>query len=170
MGHFSDGRHWMGKLAARDDGDPVRETIFCNGDARLQPRMPEGRRKQGRPKNLWVQQIYLHAVRAAGNADALRRLARQRHRERRVGTASATVLSRLSTYVTMPCFGFFKGESLDSMMFAASEFSTCVCAFFLNSSLYQCADRAHGYLLTYLILLVSPPVVWWSFQFCARVL
>ena len=65
---------WMGKLAARSDCDPLRQTIFHCGPRRMELKGPEGRKKRGRPKQNWAQHVYRKAVEVAGNDVRLRGL------------------------------------------------------------------------------------------------
>ena len=53
---------WMGKLAARPDNNPLRQTVrLQSGNSRFEPRTPEGRKRRGQPKLCWPTFVYKHA-------------------------------------------------------------------------------------------------------------
>ena len=63
---------WMGGLARQPDDNVLRQSILKSGSDRMSPRVPEGRRKRGRPRRCWAQYVHQHAKQAAGSADRLR--------------------------------------------------------------------------------------------------
>ena len=65
---------WMGKLALRNDDDALRQSIFQARADRKAPKLPEGRRRRGRPRKCWAQQVFQHAVKAVGGANMLSNL------------------------------------------------------------------------------------------------
>ena len=65
---------WMGGLAIRADNHVLRKSVFKSGECRFEPKLPEGKRKRGRPKACWSQSVYDQALKAAGSTDRLHSL------------------------------------------------------------------------------------------------
>ena len=62
----------MRNLALRNDSDILRQSVFKQGSLEL--KLPHGPKKRGRPKRLWAQVTFQHAVRASGSMDELVRM------------------------------------------------------------------------------------------------
>jgi hypothetical protein len=59
----------MGRLAARPDTDIMRQSVFSPGA--FEPRKPVGRRRRGRPRNIWTTAVFQLAIGVAGTKQAL---------------------------------------------------------------------------------------------------
>ena len=59
----------MHRLALRNDSDILRQSVFKKGSFELN--LPAGSKKRGRPKRLWAQVVFQHAVPAAGSVERL---------------------------------------------------------------------------------------------------
>ena len=158
---------WMGWLAVQPDEHVLRQSVFQSGDDRMTPKMPEGRKKRGRPRMCWARKVFQHAVQAAGSADKLKELWAS-------GPAARTAwLRHVIEYCHNWCVGCplllpFSGSlggwwQLDG--FSLSLFSDnsraghIVCSTRLIS-LRMCCQDAHGYLLACLVVphLVRVPI------------
>ena len=62
---------WMGNLARQSDTHVLRQTVLQSGPNRFRPKIPDGRRKRGRPKTCWATQVHQQAVNAAKGLDKL---------------------------------------------------------------------------------------------------
>ena len=60
---------FLGELASRDDDDILRQSVLQPGT--FEPHVPEGPRKQGRPRTTWASAIFKHAIQAAESAENL---------------------------------------------------------------------------------------------------
>ena len=65
----------MCNLALRSDSDILRQSIFKPGGFELN--LPVGPKKRGRPRKLWAQVMFEHAVRATGSQERLAQLWQQ---------------------------------------------------------------------------------------------
>ena len=64
--------HFMGELARRADTDVVKNCVFQPGY--LRPRVFQGPRKVGRPKDIWTTKVFREATIAAGSTERLTEL------------------------------------------------------------------------------------------------
>ena len=72
---------YMGKVAQREDGDPVRQAVFENGAIDLIT--DKGTKRRGRPRQCWRSTVFKACLEVAGSRSNLENYFNQQHADSR---------------------------------------------------------------------------------------